>query len=121
VFVFKLIFSSGDISPYLAVGDSGGNLHIVQLPSNFNIKIANEVILMKAFYERESKRFEYFSNAQDPSIQTQEAQKVLYTMVRATQYRFIAESVYFRILLQVKEMVRIHGMKKKLKSSIKIC
>lgn len=46
--------------PYLAVGDSGGNLHIVQLPSNFTTKLSNEVQIMRTFYERESARFLYF-------------------------------------------------------------
>ena len=46
-------------SQYLATGDVGGKLHIIEVPRNLRRKIANEENLMRLFYEREIARSKY--------------------------------------------------------------
>lgn len=46
-------------SQYLATGDIGGKLHIIEVPRNLRRKIANEENLMRLFYEREIARSKY--------------------------------------------------------------
>lgn len=46
-------------SQFLATGDVGGKLHIIEIPRNLRRKIANEENLMRLFYEREMARSKY--------------------------------------------------------------
>ena len=49
-------------SQYLAVGDSQGDLHILDIPRNLRKRLANEVDLMSNFYSREVNRINYYRN-----------------------------------------------------------
>ena len=40
---------------FVAIGDAGGNLHVVQLPRNFRKSVPNEMAFMEEFFEREGK------------------------------------------------------------------
>lgn len=50
---------------YLAAGDIGGKLHIIEVPRNLRRKIANEENLMRLFYEREIARATYCRRRQE--------------------------------------------------------
>ena len=51
--------AKGSSQQYLATGDTGGKLHIIEVPRNLRRKIANEENLMRLFYEREIARSKY--------------------------------------------------------------
>lgn len=51
--------SKSSSQQYLAAGDIGGKLHIIEIPRNLRRKIANEENLMRLFYEREIARTTY--------------------------------------------------------------
>jgi hypothetical protein len=44
---------------YLGAGDTGGRLHIIEVPRNLRRKIANEENLLRIFYDRERERANY--------------------------------------------------------------
>merc|ERR1719296_251857 len=50
---------------YLAVGDSEGKLHVIEIPRNLRRSANNEDQQMRAFYDREIKRVEYCLQRKD--------------------------------------------------------
>eukprot|EP01083_Nonionella_stella_P223415 796245_1 len=44
---------------YLAAGDTGGNLHILEIPRSFRRHLHSEISLVRSFYDREIARVDY--------------------------------------------------------------
>lgn len=62
----KFCQHSASSTQYLAIGDSQGDLHILDVPRNLRRKMPSEEELMKSFYSREFNRVQFYRNRAAP-------------------------------------------------------